>query len=83
MVLFCYNITLVILCCRYQSIRRTITSRRGEGDEGPADSTTPETSTDQNTVVVSEVINHTPAVKFLSRPDFFSILHMNQVNILL
>lgn len=28
---------------------------------------------------MSETVNHTPAVKFLARPDFFSILHMNQV----
>uniref|UniRef100_A0A1B6C0A5 HECT-type E3 ubiquitin transferase n=1 Tax=Clastoptera arizonana TaxID=38151 RepID=A0A1B6C0A5_9HEMI len=54
---------------RYQSIRRTITSRRTEGDDCSS-----ETICDQT----AEVINHAPAVKFLSRPDFFSILHMNQ-----
>jgi hypothetical protein len=26
-----------------------------------------------------DVVHHMPAVRFISRPDFFSILHMNQV----
>ncbi|XP_046678623.1 E3 ubiquitin-protein ligase HECW2 isoform X2 [Homalodisca vitripennis] len=65
---------------RYQSIRRTITSRRPDSDESVGDcpdlpSTAPVVP---EGAAVSETVNHTPAVKFLSRPDFFSILHMNQ-----
>ncbi|XP_054287754.1 E3 ubiquitin-protein ligase HECW2-like [Macrosteles quadrilineatus] len=72
---------------RYQSIRRTITSRRAESDEGSGDSGGGELSTNQLSAdqaasncggSVLETVNHTPSVKFLSRPDFFSILHMNQ-----
>jgi hypothetical protein len=27
----------------------------------------------------ADTVHHMPAVRFISRPDFFSILHMNQV----
>jgi hypothetical protein len=27
----------------------------------------------------ADIVHHMPAVRFISRPDFFSILHMNQV----
>lgn len=45
---------------RYQSIRRTISSRRLDEDIPPPN-------------------DAPPAVKFLNRPDFFTVLHMNQV----
>lgn len=47
---------------RYQSIRRTISSRR----------------LDEDFAASKELM---PAVKFLIRPDFFTVLHMNPVNI--
>lgn len=45
---------------RYQSIRRTISSRRLDEESAP-----PKDSS--------------PTIKFLCRPDFFTVLHMNQV----
>uniref|UniRef100_A0A1B6KDB2 HECT-type E3 ubiquitin transferase n=1 Tax=Graphocephala atropunctata TaxID=36148 RepID=A0A1B6KDB2_9HEMI len=66
---------------RYQSIRRTITSRRPDSEESTGDSGDPPPPPNPpapDISAVSETVNHTPAVKFLSRPDFFSILHMNQ-----
>ncbi|GLH08635.1 E3 ubiquitin-protein ligase [Gryllus bimaculatus] len=89
---------------RYQSIRRTITSRRLEPDDGAAvpgssavqdPSGQPEASSSgigsssgscsgssasgsgNVTSSSTDLVNHMPAVKFISRPDFFSILHMN------
>ncbi|KAL0268640.1 UNVERIFIED_CONTAM: hypothetical protein PYX00_010496 [Menopon gallinae] len=53
---------------RYQSIRRTISSRRNEVDGTSALLET----TDRTDIAC------VPAVKFLTRPDFFSILHTNQ-----
>jgi hypothetical protein len=62
---------------RYQSIRRTITSRRldteefgMQGAEGPSQ---PPVERQQEQVL------QVPAVRFVCRPDFFSILHMNEV----
>ncbi|XP_014241602.1 E3 ubiquitin-protein ligase HECW2 isoform X2 [Cimex lectularius] len=54
---------------RYQSIRRTITSRQAEdlaerNAEIPALNTPPDL--------------YSPALRFLCRPDFFSLLHTNQ-----
>lgn len=45
---------------RYQSIRRTISSRRLDEDLVPPK-------------------DASPAIKFLCRPDFFTVLHINQV----
>ncbi|XP_063233150.1 LOW QUALITY PROTEIN: E3 ubiquitin-protein ligase HECW2-like [Bacillus rossius redtenbacheri] len=57
---------------RYQSIRRTITSRRLEADDAAPDSAGGSEPQQQGAV------HHMPAVKFICRPDFFSILHTNQ-----
>lgn len=61
---------------RYQSIRRTITSRRldteefgMQGAEGPSQA--PVERQQEQVLLV-------PAVRFICRPDFFSILHMNE-----
>ncbi|KAF4518156.1 hypothetical protein B566_EDAN007847 [Ephemera danica] len=66
---------------RYQSIRRTITSRRldteefGMTTEGPS-------GTSGTAVLVGErqqeQVQQIPAVRFICRPDFFSIMHMNE-----
>ncbi|XP_066998095.2 E3 ubiquitin-protein ligase HECW2 [Anabrus simplex] len=68
---------------RYQSIRRTITSRRLESEDcgsvsdlGPGQSQIVPAESSSG-ISVSELVQHMPAVKFISRPDFFSILHMN------
>nr|CAD7403466.1 unnamed protein product [Timema cristinae] len=65
---------------RYQSIRRTITSRRPDPEEPVVVPTPAETSSSSGSSVEqqTEVVHHMPAVKFICRPDFFSILHMNQ-----
>ncbi|XP_069683544.1 E3 ubiquitin-protein ligase HECW2-like isoform X2 [Periplaneta americana] len=78
---------------RYQSIRRTITSRRldsedgvlgsGEGAHGQShaassDGSGSSSGGEQRSQQHSEIMLHMPAVRFISRPDFFSILHMNQ-----
>lgn len=55
---------------RYQSIRRTITSRQPEVEDTPDNGTT--------TQLPNHDIYQSPAIKFLSRPDFFSLLHTNQ-----
>ncbi|XP_059473109.1 E3 ubiquitin-protein ligase HECW2 isoform X2 [Neocloeon triangulifer] len=64
---------------RYQSIRRTITSRRldvedfgANSAEGTSNTTTPPLPERQDQIL------QVPAVKFIARPDFFSILHMNE-----
>jgi hypothetical protein len=80
--------------CRYQSIRRTITSRRldfEDGISGSGDSTQSHSQAmsdgsgsssggeQQRSQQHADIVHHMPAVRFISRPDFFSILHMNQV----
>ncbi|XP_049863233.1 uncharacterized protein LOC126356312 isoform X5 [Schistocerca gregaria] len=68
---------------RYQSIRRTITSRRPETDEAGCSSDMSQAEAGASTssgtphVTPAEAIHQMPAVKFITRPDFFSILHMN------
>ncbi|PSN38361.1 hypothetical protein C0J52_06914 [Blattella germanica] len=57
---------------RYQSIRRTITSRRLDSEEGAGSGESIQGHHH------ADVVQHMPAVRFISRPDFFSILHMNQ-----
>ncbi|XP_042900847.1 E3 ubiquitin-protein ligase HECW2 isoform X2 [Parasteatoda tepidariorum] len=65
---------------RYQSIRRTITSRPHEdtaANTTPASSSTttvPSSSSPENQRVL---IMRSPAVRFLTRPDFLNVLHMN------
>lgn len=61
---------------RYQSIRRTITSRRLEPEDSSSNSSG-ELVTSSSSEPSHQLIM--PAVKFLSRPDFFTVLHMNQV----
>nr|XP_018916774.1 PREDICTED: E3 ubiquitin-protein ligase HECW2 isoform X2 [Bemisia tabaci] len=86
---------------RYQSIRRTITSRAALDDggsssgspstsaEGMETSQSPSQSTSADSSCSSSssgsgsgsgselTFNQPPALKFLARPDFFSVLHMN------
>lgn len=62
---------------RYQSIRRTITSRAHEDNNStPATTSTtvPSSSSPENQRVL---LLRSPAVRFLTRPDFFNVLHMN------
>ncbi|XP_044734681.1 E3 ubiquitin-protein ligase HECW2 isoform X2 [Chrysoperla carnea] len=64
---------------RYQSIRRTITSRRLL--EPLDDHILPATSTSSGEHALNistEMKELSPSVKFLTRPDFFNLLHMNQ-----
>jgi len=80
--------------CRYQSIRRTITSRRLDSEDinsgsGTVQGQSQAMSSDgsgsssggeqQRLQQHADIVHHMPAVRFISRPDFFSILHMNQV----
>ena len=65
---------------RYQSIRRTITSRRLDIDELGA-SGAEGTSATPTLPERQDHILQVPAVKFVARPDFFSILHMNDVRL--
>lgn len=69
---------------RYQSIRRTITSRAHEDNAAsstPASTSTtvPSSSSPENQRVL---LLRSPAVRFLTRPDFLNVLHMNDVSIL-
>ncbi|XP_035222426.1 E3 ubiquitin-protein ligase HECW1-like isoform X2 [Stegodyphus dumicola] len=64
---------------RYQSIRRTITSRTHEDaatSTTPASTSTtvPSSSSPENQRVL---LLRSPAVRFLTRPDFLNVLHMN------
>lgn len=62
---------------RYQSIRRTITSRTHEdAASATASGSTPvpSSSSPENQRVL---LLCSPAVRFITRPDFFSVLHMN------
>ncbi|CAB3364744.1 Hypothetical predicted protein [Cloeon dipterum] len=64
---------------RYQSIRRTITSRRLDVEEFSL--STGEGASTTATPPLPERHDHilqVPAVKFVARPDFFSILHTNE-----
>lgn len=68
---------------RYQSIRRTITSRAHEDNatsSTPASTSTtvPSSSSPENQRVL---LLRSPAVRFLTRPDFLNVLHMNDVSI--
>ncbi|XP_075237322.1 hecw ubiquitin protein ligase isoform X2 [Lycorma delicatula] len=63
---------------RYQSIRRTITSRRMETEDNNSDHSNGLATSQTTSTNCTDVITNAPAVKFLARPDFFSILHMNQ-----
>jgi len=80
--------------CRYQSIRRTITSRRldtediisgsgncvqGQSQAMSSDGSGSSSGGEQQRLQHADIVHHMPAVRFISRPDFFSILHMNQV----
>lgn len=81
--------------CRYQSIRRTITSRRldsediisgsgscvqGQSQAMSSDGSGSSSGGEQQRLQQqADIVHHMPAVRFISRPDFFSILHMNQV----
>lgn len=81
--------------CRYQSIRRTITSRRldcedsisgsgscvqGQSQAMSSDGSGSSSGGEQQRLQQpADTVHHMPAVRFISRPDFFSILHMNQV----
>lgn len=67
---------------RYQSIRRTITSRAHEDNatsSTPASTSTtvPSSSSPENQRVL---LLRSPAVRFLTRPDFLNVLHMNDVS---
>ncbi|KAI5745050.1 hypothetical protein M8J76_007751 [Diaphorina citri] len=62
---------------RYQSIRRTISSRRLEPEDCGSNSSCGSSSEVTSTSEPSHQLIM-PAVKFLSRPDFFTVLHMNQ-----
>ncbi|XP_054717519.1 E3 ubiquitin-protein ligase HECW1-like [Uloborus diversus] len=64
---------------RYQSIRRTITSRAHEENATsvtPASTSTtvPSSSSPENQRIL---LLRSPAVRFLTRPDFLNVLHMN------
>lgn len=79
---------------RYQSIRRTITSRRldledgisanGDNAQGHSQAMSDGSGSSsggeqQRSLQNADAVHHMPAVRFICRPDFFSILHMNQV----
>lgn len=51
---------------RYQSIRRTITSSTSDWDGSVLDN-------------IAGIFDAIPAVRFLIRPDFFTLLHNNEV----
>ncbi|XP_021913853.1 E3 ubiquitin-protein ligase HECW2-like isoform X3 [Zootermopsis nevadensis] len=78
---------------RYQSIRRTITSRRldledgisasGDNAQGHSQAMSDGSGSSsggeqQRSLQNADAVHHMPAVRFICRPDFFSILHMNQ-----
>uniref|UniRef100_A0A146KYN5 HECT-type E3 ubiquitin transferase n=2 Tax=Lygus hesperus TaxID=30085 RepID=A0A146KYN5_LYGHE len=62
---------------RYQSIRRTITSRQMAIDDSTC-MEQPTTGVAVTTLAAVPVELHSPALRFLCRPDFFSLLHTNQ-----
>ncbi|XP_063822036.1 uncharacterized protein LOC135072039 [Ostrinia nubilalis] len=59
---------------RYQSIRRTMTRTQLSEEEAPPAPAPPAAGTSR----ASEPHAPHPAAEFLARPDFYSILHMNQ-----
>lgn len=67
---------------RYQSIRRTITSRPNK-PELPLNLMGAESLPSSSQEQQREILLRTPSVRFITRPDFFSILHVNEEGVIM